>query len=378
MPRKGARLLPDGSWDLSMCVIPQTPPTSTMAPKTPRAATPTPRKTTASNENEVEGAKSSSSGINRSPLEVRPVPKGKPRDLTPFSWSRRKKSWWYPWFLERLLKRYFKYLFFGWIAFGSAPQAMLMSGFQFFGYAASFASMASYSASTTKDITVAVTSESAMWMKASSQAALSLMSEVWRGIDLMNVTTVLERGSALTDAPREWAEHFALHPPNSTFLSSTDVYKIAEVVKRLRPSSPWQAAEWEHYHTEDYYQAVKIQCGWRSFNAVYIRWQAIRVTYRLQWAHPLWDVMAIPYKRESLQIYERLRNIVKYTSFHPGVHEPFGDETESEVPVFSPFAGISLSTSLNYLPLVRIVSRITSGIWDYLSFAPLHIAPPSS
>ena len=143
---------------------------------------------------------------------------------------------------------------------------------------------------------------------------LGIMSESWRGVDLLNISVELKHGAIMSfdgSDLQAWARHFARQledvlPPEAV-RSLIDDAHMTGIAYPLTAKAD-QSLQAQGSYVEWVYELRLLPSGY-----VGAQWSATRARFEPRWSNPLWELLEVPIESEAAQVLLRLQAALNAT-----------------------------------------------------------------
>jgi len=240
------------------------------------------------------------------------VAKGPVKDVTPWTerWRRRRRAWWYPSSIERTVKRYVRRAAFVVFMWFGAPY--LLPGLARASEAsANLAESLSGVAGTAAWAGANLTKSATEWVTVSSSSALSVASQVWHGVDLIDLRIEMQKGGVITDDLQAMASYVMGEGKNLVSAQTCHRTLFAEALWATSERRPLVALSWEDTSVHGTFSVLHAKVRLLETGLSAVSWASVNVTFQPQWVNPWWDVLRSPIDREAEQIFSRLRKALQ-------------------------------------------------------------------
>ena len=265
---------------------------------------------------------------------TRGVPVGGVKDKRSLAvkWQQRRKEWWYPAGVERMVRRYVRRIFGALAVYLVLP--WIVPGLGSFAAVAALAGDTSSALGTVLHSGANLTRAASVWLEAASDNALASTSALWHGIDLVNIAVGLQRGNVATDDLEALLQAVAGPKGNRLVQAHIDFrLKLVDTLRELPPRTPRAHFTWDLIRLSSRWEFLMVQVAAGSNGLTALGWATANVSFQAQWVNPLWDLLAVPPERQEADLALRLKALL----FHLEVYRaPFLSEdllSSPDVPI---------------------------------------------
>ena len=223
-------------------------------------------------------------------------------------WQRRRKLWWYPWSLEKLLRR--------WACRVVLAGALLVLGpavapatSRVLEATAQAAEAVSAVVGTVAWTGANITATAGSWFTSSASLASGMAHATWAGIDILDVSATMQRAHIFTNDPESLERFLRTEGSDVVAASSQHVENLLRLLRASGLSRPVVFGSWDNATLAHRFETLHVKVQLRASGLTVASWAAANISYKLQWANPLWDIWGSPPEAELMSIAERLREL---------------------------------------------------------------------